>query len=148
LTVESDKRARYIAKNLASHAVVPLLYADYITLQELVSEVTLNDSGVAYAFIIANKENLVLHNFPNGIPTKLISSNSVDKDQAENVVMLKDSESDQGDIRDIAVPILDSEVGIVRVGIYEKHIKSAAGYGHCFSDYWYCKCLFVLIGYY
>lgn len=124
LKKESEKRAKYIAKNLASQSVDPLLYGDYITLQKLVSEIRDKDSSVAYAFILAKKGNIVLHNFSGSIPSKLISSNSLIKNQKENIVILSPVNSDKGLIRDIAVPIIDGEVGTVRVGIYEKHIRS------------------------
>ncbi len=119
---ESEKRARYISHYLASEMVNPLLYEDYILLQQMLQNVRNIDPTVEYAFILDRQNKVLVHTFDGGFPLQLITANVVSKGQAESIRLITPKGAEEKVIRDIAVPILQGKLGTIRVGLLEADI--------------------------
>ena len=122
LETESQNRGHFISHSIAEQAVNPMLYADYITLQRLLNTARKIDSTVVYAFILDEHNNVLVHTFESGIPSKLITANLPGPNQPESVRLIQSEANPTILIQDTAVPILQGKLGTVRIGILERNI--------------------------
>jgi two-component system NtrC family sensor kinase len=109
---------------LAERSVSLLLYDDLATLNYIVSESKRIDSSVAYIFILDKNRNVLAHTFKQAVPVQLISANFPDHDLSSTAI-IKDKQSSEGTIRDLAIPILEGNLGSVRIGFYEESYFSS-----------------------
>jgi len=107
-----------MAKNIADRSIDPILYNDLATLNKLVTEVKLNDKNIAYTFILDAKNHVLAHTFNKAVPNELINLKNPSKIQT---IKLEFQDSITTTIRDISVPILDGNLGTVRLGFYEEN---------------------------
>ncbi|MCX6153882.1 MAG: HAMP domain-containing sensor histidine kinase [Candidatus Kapabacteria bacterium] len=145
LQSESEKRGRYIAINMANQALDPLLYEDYIALQKLVDNIHNIDSSVIYAFIeIGQKGDKIIHNFEEDVPVELLNANNLNSDTEFKVTILTEKNDKNKIIRDIAVPILNKNLGVVRIGILEDTISRSLN--QTTSIFVLMVCIFLIFG--
>jgi two-component system NtrC family sensor kinase len=121
---EIQKRGFYITRNLAERVVTPIMYDDIATLYKFTEDIIRIDSNVMYAFILNKDKEVIAHNFDNNVPIELINANKLGINETESVVLIKDKDNNDELIRDFAIPILNGEIGIVRVGLSEKKIQT------------------------
>lgn len=125
LSGELEKRGLYVARNLAARSVQPVLYEDYFSLQQLVNDVKALDPDVAYSFVLDRRGEVVAHTFGVDFPVQLLTVNRLPDSSSFQVQLLKGG----GHLyRDIAVPVLDRDVGTVRVGMLESRIQRSTAY--------------------
>ncbi len=121
---ESEKRAKYIASNLAQQALEPLLYEDKLTLQKLVDNISQMDTSVVYCMIIpGNDINSIIKDFYGPVSISLFNANFVQTDVPFQIRTFSTNLNKVQKIRDIAIPVLNKEIGIVRVGLKEDSIS-------------------------
>jgi two-component system NtrC family sensor kinase len=104
------------SKILADRAADPILYNDLAALNKLVSETKNNNKNIAYVFIIDAKNQVLAHSFPENVPSSLIN---IKKNNQIQTINLEYEEGVTTLIRDISVPIIDENIGQVRMGFYE-----------------------------
>ncbi len=119
---ESQKRGVFIARQLASLSLNPLLYEDYISIQSWIEDIANIDSSIAYVFVWDKQNDVIIHSFPDQVPIRILQANPLSNDQKESVRLIEVVERPNWVIRDIAVPILTPEIGVVRVGILENSL--------------------------
>ncbi len=122
---ELGKREKFIAQSIATQAVDPLLYDDLIALQKLVNETNSIDLAISYIFILDGKQNVLAHSFPQSVPPQLIKANSIESSADFSLRTIELKDSTKVIIRDIAIPIMDKSLGVVRIGIEESEINVA-----------------------
>ncbi|MBI2506108.1 MAG: HAMP domain-containing protein [Candidatus Latescibacteria bacterium] len=120
LSSELEKRGLYIARNLAARSVQPILYEDYFSLQQLVDEIKTLDADVAYGLVLDRRGQVVAHSFGMDFPVQLLAVNHLPDRVPFQVQLLNDGARLY---RDIAVPVLNREVGVVRIGMLESRIQ-------------------------
>lgn len=123
LEKEYKRRGLYIIKNLAGHAISSLLFEDYITLQNQVNLAKNLDTTVIYAFVLDNKNRVLVHTFDKVFPDGLKDYNFCEK-QAEMSYKYLKPKGKNLVILDIAMPLLNGELGTIRLGISETAIAS------------------------
>ncbi len=119
---ELEKRGLFISKSIAEKSVNSLLYDDIADLYKLVDIINTIDTSVAYVFILNGKNKVIAHTFETNVPQGLINANQIKKNKSKSTVLIKSKNKNNKLIRDIAVPILDGKLGIVRVGLNEENI--------------------------
>jgi two-component system, NtrC family, sensor kinase len=113
-----EKHGISIALSIAERAVEPILYDDLSALNKLLVQTKNVNGDVKYIFIIDNEKQLIAHTFSNYIPKGIIEVNHIAQGMVKNVLILE-SENKSENVRDIAIPILDGQLGFVRVGMCE-----------------------------
>ena len=121
---ESQKRGIYISRSLARQVVDPLLYEDYVTAQNLLMSIQSIDSTIAYAFVVAPLNKVVLHTFEDGFPHQLLQVNAGSPGDSVRMQFVVPKNAPEVLIRDIAVPILNGKLGTLRVGIREEALRA------------------------
>ena len=119
---EIDKRCKVLAKIVSEKALTPMVYEDNLSLHNILDEIKQSDPSISYIFILNNTNNLIAHTYDIVIPKGLLEANSL-KAEGLNIKVIKTNNFKYPVIRDIAYPILNGELGTVRLGIVEEHIQ-------------------------
>ena len=119
---EINKRSTVLAKIVAEKAITPLVYEDNLSLYRILDEVKQTDPTIAYIFILNNFNHVVAKTYDTDINDELIKVNSLNKNNL-NIEVIKATHYKYKVVRDIAYPILNGEVGVVRIGIVEEQIQ-------------------------
>jgi two-component system NtrC family sensor kinase len=118
---ELNRHGIITATSIAERSIDPIVYDDLAALNKLVSDQKRIDSSVAYVFVINEKEQVLAHTFDENVPTDLIRCNIPDDAKTPSTLRLLDQTNPDREIRDIAVPILDGNLGFVRMGLFEEN---------------------------
>lgn len=109
---ELEKRGKFITKSIADRAIRPLLYDDVPALFELLNSIKSIDSNIVYILILDGQNHVLAHTFDSHVPDSLINIKNV-----ENKSIVFKTLSNFEIAKDISYPILDNDIGIVRVGL-------------------------------
>ena len=119
---EINKRSIVLAKIVAEKAITPLVYEDNLSLYRILDEVKQTDPSIAYIFILNSFDQVVAKTYDVNITNDLIQANSLKKKDL-NIEVIRALNYKYKVVRDISFPILNGEVGIVRIGIVEEQIQ-------------------------
>ncbi len=123
-TDQQVKRGISIATMLAARASNHILVNNYYDLHELVKDTQASNDDVKYAFVVSNDGELLAHSFPGGFPVDLLTANTLSPQAKHNIAELN---TEEGLIRDIAVPIFDGRLGVVHVGLSDGSLRAILG---------------------
>jgi signal transduction histidine kinase len=116
---ELEERGRMLGSDLAMRAAEDVVERHEHQLQLLLSEARGRVPEVDYLLVLDPRGSVVAHTL-RGIPsTQLREANALGPAGEARVALL---DTEHGPIRDIAVPILAGQAGMVRVGMSEKPI--------------------------
>ena len=118
---ELNRHGINTATSIAERSIDPIVYDDLAMLNKLVSDQIRIDSNVAYVFIVSEKEQVLAHTFDQNVPQSLVTSNLPVDPGKPSTLRIIDQNNDGREIRDIAVPILDGNLGFVRIGLFEEN---------------------------
>lgn len=124
LTKEVEKRGLSIAHGLAKHVTEPLLYNDIIALQRLIDDAKSINPSVAYAFLVDERNRVIVNSHGVYPSFSLRSANIPVGGNQPSIRHVLLSREQQKPIVDIAVPVFDGKIGVVRLGIFEDSIRS------------------------
>ncbi len=119
---EIDKRCKVLAKIVSDKALTPMVYEDNLSLYNILDEIKQSDPSISYIFILNNANHLVAQTYDIKLPEGLVNANSV-KSKPFSIKVIRTNNYKYPVIRDIAYPILNGEIGTVRLGIVEEHIQ-------------------------
>jgi len=114
------KHGTSIARMIGDMAIQPLLYNDVASLNELVSNEKQTDSDLAYILILDGKGHVIAQTFFQAVPKKLITANVLKQGEKRSTALIQYANNTNDLVKDIAVPILSPNIGVVRVGFFEK----------------------------
>lgn len=114
------KNGTSIARMIGDMAIQPLLYNDVASLNELVSNEKQTDSDLAYILILDGKGHVIAQTFFQAVPKKLITANVLKQGEKRSTALIQYTNNPNDLVKDIAVPILSANIGVVRVGFFEK----------------------------
>jgi signal transduction histidine kinase len=119
---EIDKRSKVLSSIVAEKVSTPIVYDDIVSIYTILDETQRSDPSIAYIFLLDNSGNIIAKTSDFNIPEKLIEANRI----VAGIYQIKVIEAENfqyNTIRDIAFPILNGEVGTVRLGIVEESIR-------------------------
>ncbi len=119
---EIDKRCKVLAKIVSDKALTPMVYDDFVDLYNILDEIKQSDPSISYIFLLNNTNDLIAQTYDIKLPEGLLHANSL-KSGEYNIKVINTSNFKYPVIRDIAYPVLNGEVGTVRLGIVEEHIQ-------------------------
>ena len=118
---EIDKRVKVLAKIVSDKSLNPMVYGDNLDLNNILDEIKQSDSSIVYIFIINTTNDLVAQTYDISIPRRLLFANTLIS-EGYSIKVINAEHFKYKTIRDIAYPILNGELGTVRLGIAESHI--------------------------
>jgi len=121
LTREMDERAVSIARDMAARAADFILLEDFVALRDLVLETLASSKDVRYILVLDGRGNVLAHTFGHFLPPDLQPANS--GNQYTGGFRIQRLASEEGILRDVAVPIFQGRAGVVRVGMSEERLE-------------------------
>lgn len=119
---ELDKRVLFLGKSIAQRSTNLLLYEDWISLQHLLDEALDSDADIAYAFVVDRQNNVLVHTFGSGFPVGLLRAFSLKDVKSVSFHFIEDPSRNL--YREIALPLLEGNLGFLRLGIAEKSLEA------------------------
>jgi len=123
-TDQQEKRGISVASMVAARAANLILVHNYYDLHELVKDTQQSNDDVRYVFVTNNENEVLAHSFPGGFPIDLLSANNPPAAVKHEIAVLS---TEEGLIRDIAMPIFEGRLGIVHVGMGDASLQSNLG---------------------
>lgn len=109
-----------ITHDLAARSTDLILINNLYGLLQLLQDTQANHSSIRYAFVIGSEGQILAHTFGAGFPDDLLLANRVSSTDYFHSVIL---DTDEGPIRDTAVPIFDGRAGTARVGLSDANLR-------------------------
>ena len=119
---EIDKRCKVLAEIISGKVLNPLVYGDVLNLYNILDELKQSDSTIAYIFLLDKSNKLVAQTYNVNISKNLVEINSLNSGDL-NIKVFETKNFNHQVIRDIAYPIVNGEIGTVRLGIAEDNIR-------------------------
>jgi len=119
---EIDKRCIVLSRIVSEKVLTPMVYDDVLSIYNILDEIKQSDPSISYIFILSNSNQLIAHTYGVNINPSLLKANSLNSNNL-NIEVLETYNYKYPIVRDIAYPILNGEVGTVRLGIVEEHIQ-------------------------
>lgn len=123
LQEELDERGLFMGKILSERIIILLFYEDWISLQQLLDQAKADDSDIAYLFLMNDQDHVIAHTFGSAFPVELLAANTLTGNNENSFQMLEDEHGTF--YRDMAFPLLDGRLGVLRLGIAYKHLSAA-----------------------
>jgi signal transduction histidine kinase len=121
LGLELEERGASIARDVAARTADLILIDDLFSLRDLVRDTQESNKDVRYIFILDSRRNVLAHTFGHFLPPDLQAANpGEDYLRGFKIEVLQ---SEEGIIRDVAVPIFEGRAGMARVGMSEERLE-------------------------
>lgn len=117
-----EERGVALARGLAEDAVDLLLTQNIFGVYQQLRTTLETNPDVRYVFVLDPQGRVVAHTFPNRVPIDLLAVNRLTRPVPWQTQILN---SEEGLITDVAVPILDGRLGIVRLGMSHTRVEAA-----------------------
>jgi methyl-accepting chemotaxis protein len=122
LIAELQKRSLSIARDLAREVSSPILTEDAVALQSITGGHKKTEADVQYIFVMDTNGLLIANTFGESFPEELRHANICEHPCKYSMQRFI---TERGGVMDIAVPILNGEAGVLRIGFSEQPVKDA-----------------------
>ncbi len=122
LVKELQLRGVSIARHFAEVATNPFLTESTILVEMLADDYLEHEDDLTYVFAVDQKNEVVAQTFGKTFPTDLLTINRVRPGQPYSIVPLK---TEKGLVYDIAVPVMQGELGVVHCGMSADSIRKS-----------------------
>jgi signal transduction histidine kinase len=109
-----EERGVAITNYAATRATDLVLTDNTFALYQLARDTLENNLDVRYVFVLDANDQVMVHSFPQAVPSALVQINKLVPAQDFGLTRFN---SEEGSILDIAVPMMGGQVGTVRVGL-------------------------------
>src|SRR3972149_1457572 len=109
LRKELTERGQDIATGLAASSVDNILRGNFFDLHQTIQETRSKSKDVRYIFVLDPRGNVIDHTFESGFPTDLLAVPRPEPGVEYRTLLLR---TEEGIIRDIAVPVFDGRAGV------------------------------------
>ena len=126
LGTELDERAVSIARDVAARSSDLVLTNNTYGLYQLAQDTIENNPDVRYVLILGPDGVPLAHTFGDRLPAGLVEANSAGSQDRFHLELL---DTEEGLIRDVAVPIFEGRAGIARVGVSPRRLNAELDQG-------------------
>ncbi|MCX8062208.1 MAG: hypothetical protein N3D16_06470, partial [Anaerolineales bacterium] len=114
MTAQLAEQSVSVARDLAARSTDLILLNDLFALHRLLQETKANNHNVAYAFLLDSQGQVLASTYGETFPVDLITANPIEPTAHHRTLVLA---TNQGYVWDTAVPIMEGQVGVARVGL-------------------------------
>ncbi len=119
LQAEHDAKGTSLAHGVAAMAEEPVLVESSVSLAALLSDAKASDPDVIYAFVCDKRGEVIAHSFPGPFPPALLAFHRARGGTPGKSVVF---ETEQGPVADFGAPMMGGTIGMVHLGLSERHI--------------------------
>ncbi|RME50515.1 MAG: HAMP domain-containing protein, partial [Caldilineae bacterium] len=116
-----EERGIAITRDLAEDATNLILTQNIFGLNQELRTTLETNPDVRYVFVLNPQGQPLAHSFPNRLPSDLLAVNVLPSGQPWQVQIL---DSDEGLITDVAAPIFEGKLGVVRLGLSHRRLEA------------------------
>ncbi|MBS4022934.1 MAG: HAMP domain-containing protein [Dethiobacter sp.] len=120
LAEQLEQKAVSIARDVASRSIDMILSNNFYTMHRLARDTMENNQDVSYVIFLQN-DKVLADTFLGGFPTDLAPANPLTPDKRFSLARVQ---TEEGILRDVAVPVLGMDGVVVRVGVLDHSIKT------------------------
>jgi methyl-accepting chemotaxis protein len=120
LLVALQQRGLTSARHVASIAVNPVLMEQFFQLELQLRDLKSSEEGIRYIFLLDREGAVLADTFDGGIPKGLKGAHQPPVGAGYGIKHLA---SEKERILDVAVPLMDGELGAVRLGVSEESVR-------------------------
>ena len=114
LSGQLEKRGISIARDVSARATDLILTNNLYALYELLRDTVENNEDIRYVIVLDQNGNILAHTLGHAVPQDLVDANTAFPQDRYTLEIL---DTEEGLIRDIAVPVFEGRAGLVRVGM-------------------------------
>lgn len=122
LNKELENRGRFIANSISERSLSYILSENILELDKLITESINLDSSIFYIFILDGHNNIIGSSSSKKISKKLINANIPSENISTKHINIAGKKNTL--IKDFAIPVLNKNIGIVRIGLKEEAIQA------------------------
>ncbi|HIQ05297.1 MAG TPA: HAMP domain-containing protein [Anaerolineae bacterium] len=115
-----EERGISLTRDLAARSTDLVLTNNLFALHELLRDTVENNSDVRYAFLLDSQGEVLVHSFAGSFPADLTLVNPVAPEERYRLEIL---DTEEGLIRDFAVPVFGGQAGVARVGLTDHQVR-------------------------
>ncbi|MBI4787852.1 MAG: HAMP domain-containing protein [Chloroflexi bacterium] len=116
-----EQRSAATASAFAAYATDAVLTNDLFYLNELIGDTLLNNPDVRYILVLDTERRVLAQSFGRGVPRGLIAANRAEANERYRAQRIS---TEEGLVLDVAVPLFDGKIGMVRVGMSERAMNA------------------------
>ncbi|MCL5265934.1 MAG: HAMP domain-containing protein [Chloroflexi bacterium] len=120
LSRQLEKRGISIARDVSARATDLILTNNSYALYELLRDTVENNEDVRYVIVLDQNGNVLVNTLGQAVPQDLIAANTAAPQDRYKLEIL---DTEEGLIRDIAVPVFEGRAGVVRVGMSDAGMR-------------------------
>jgi methyl-accepting chemotaxis protein len=120
LILTLQQRGLASAKHVAGIAVSPVLMEQFFQLELLLRDLKASDEDIRYIFLLDSQGTVLAGTFTGGIPKGLREAHQPSPGFGHSIKRLV---ADDEEILDIAVPMLEGALGVIRLGLSGESVK-------------------------
>lgn len=117
---ELRKRQLYIGQNIVNGSTNLLLTGNYLELQDSIDNIKNSDNDIEYVFVTDQNDKVLVDTFSGSVPHELLSANKIKSRENPQWLRLL---TEQGEFLDLALPVLNGDIGSVRLGMSGRSIE-------------------------
>lgn len=122
LTGQLEKNAISVARDTASRSKDFILTSNLFALHRLAQDTLKNNEDFRYVFFLDSRGDILTHTFEDGFPSDLVNANYLKPDSYYNLQIFQ---TEEGVLRDVAVPVFDEQGEQVRIGVLDHSLQRA-----------------------
>lgn len=126
LVGELDDRAYSVSRDLAARSAMLILDGNQFGLRYLLEQTLQNHPDSRYALVIDGDSQVITHTFEDAPPAAILAVNQLETPRASadgEPYYHVHYDSPEGVVHDFAVPILDGQLGYIRLGMTETRLQ-------------------------
>lgn len=121
---EVEKRVIRIGTNLSAQSEQFILLNDIPSLHNLMENNIKSDSIIVYCFILNRRKEILVHSFKD-FPNELLNiKHKINSNDSASIVNIKAKNFKTDRIKDVSIPIMQGNIGYVRIGIKDNVYES------------------------
>lgn len=116
-----ERNGLSIARITAEQLTEPILYNELALVNKGLQKTKEVNPDIEYLIVITPDKKVLAHTFENFPPQSLVEANLLSDGMTSNIKIIHSANDKSTIIRDIAMPIMDERLGLLRVG-FSEHI--------------------------
>ncbi len=121
LLEELTKKTYFMGQYLKDTAERKMLVDDFFGLKTVLRDLLHAEEELRYAVVVDRRGEVVAHTFPGRLPAGLLEAHILQPGESKDI---RTFASDEGRILDLALPLMDGELGFLRLGVSDQHMMA------------------------
>lgn len=118
-----ERNGLSIASITSEQLVEPILYNELASVDKILQKTKEVNRDIVYLMVVTPDRNVLAHTFENPPPQSLLDANTLEDDLPSNIRIIHSLSNRDTVIRDIAIPIMQKRLGVLRLGFSESIIN-------------------------